>query len=56
MFMIIGAFIFGYCLGYYLFEIFKYKTQKEEINNFFSSYNKKYGVQHRTFDRENARH
>ena len=47
MFIIIGNFLFGYCLGYYSFDIFKYKNQKHEIDDFFSSYNKKYGMQHR---------
>ena len=28
-------FFFGYCLGYYSFEIFKYKTKKHKINEFF---------------------
>ena len=49
MFIIVGTFVFGYCLGYYAFEIFKYKNKKHEINEFFSSYNKKYGVQYRSF-------
>ena len=55
MFMIIGAFIFGYCFGHYLFEIFKYENQKADIDKFYSSYNKKYGTKHRAFDRINAR-
>ena len=38
-----GAFVFGYCLGYYSFEILEYKNRKEEIHEFFPSYNKKYG-------------
>ena len=45
MFIELGAFGFGYCLGYYSFEILKYKNQKEEIHEFFLSYNKKYGSQ-----------
>ena len=40
MFVIVGAFLFGYCLGYYSFEVFKYKNKKHEINEFFSSYKK----------------
>ena len=56
MFTVIGAFLFGYCFGYYLFEIFKYKNQKYDIDKFFSSYNKKYGTKHRAFGRKNARH
>ena len=43
IFVIVGVFLFGYCLGYYSFEIFKYKNKKHEINEFFLSYNKKYG-------------
>ena len=35
MFMIVAAFLFGYCFGYYLFEIFKYKNQKDDIIDFF---------------------
>ena len=50
MFVIVAAFLFGYCLGYYSFEIFKYKNKKHKINEFFSSYNKKYGVQYGSFD------
>ena len=55
MFIINGAFLFGYCLGYYSFDIFKYKNRKHEIHDFFSSYNKTYGMQHRIFDRKNGR-
>ena len=35
MFIIIGAFLLGYCLRYYSFDIFKYKNQKHEIHDFF---------------------
>ena len=56
MFMIIAASLFGYCFGYYLFEIFKYKNKKDDIDKFFSSYNKKYGTKHRAFDKKRARH
>ena len=55
MFIIVDAFLFGYCLGYYSFKIFKYKNKKNEINDFFSSYNKKYGVRYGSFD-EKTRH
>ena len=34
---------FGYCFGYCLFEIFKYKNQKDDIIEFFPIYDKKYG-------------
>ena len=45
MFVLLGAFVFCYYVGYYSFEILKYKNQKEEIHEFFLSYNKKYGSQ-----------
>ena len=44
--VIIGAFLFGYCLGYHSFEVFKYKNKKHETNEFFSNYNKKYDTQY----------
>ena len=47
MVLLIGAFVFGYCFGYYMFEIFKYKNQKEEIHEFFLRYNRKHGLQRR---------
>ena len=47
MFLVIGASVFGYCFEYFTFEMFKYKNRKEEIHEFFLSYNKKYGSQHR---------
>ena len=28
MSVIVGAFLFGHCLGYYSFEIFKYENKK----------------------------
>ena len=40
MFMIVAVFLFGYSFGYYLFEIFKYKNQKDDFIELFSSYNK----------------
>ena len=43
MFVIVGAFLFGYFLGYYSFELIKSKNRKNEIHEFFLSYNKKYG-------------
>ena len=52
MFVIVGAFLFGYCLGYYSFEFLKYKNQKHEIHEFFLSYNEKYGMQCRLFDKK----
>ena len=56
MFIIIAAFLSGYCFGYYFFEIFKYKNQEEDIDKFFSSYNKKYDTKRGAFDRKNTRH
>ena len=50
MFIIVGAFFFGYCLGYYSFEFMKSKHRKHEIHEFFLSYNKKYGIKCRLFD------
>ena len=47
MFIITGAFLFGYCLGYCSFDIFKYKNRKHEIHEFFLSYDKKYSMQGR---------
>ena len=35
MFLIIGAFLSGYCFGYYLFKISKCKNQKADIIEFF---------------------
>ena len=35
MFLLLGAFVFGYRVGYYSFEILKYKNRKEEIHEFF---------------------
>ena len=48
MFVILGAFLFGYSFGYYLFGISKYKNNKDEIHQFFSSYNKQYGSSYRS--------
>ena len=35
MFIIIGGFHFSYCLGYYSFDLIKYKNRKHEIHEFF---------------------
>ena len=40
MFVVVDAFVFGYCLGYYSFEIFKYKNWAEEIHECFLRYKK----------------
>ena len=45
MFVVVGAFVFGYCLGYYSFELFKYKNRAEEIHQCFLRYKEKYGSQ-----------
>ena len=50
MFIIVVAFLFDYCLGYYSFEFMKSKNRKHEIHEIFESYNKKNGVQCRFFD------
>ena len=55
MFIIVSAFLFGYCLGYYSFEFMKSKNRKHEIHEFFLSYNKKYGMQCRLFDEKIGR-
>ena len=55
MFIIIDAFLFGYCLGCYSFDILKYKNRKHEIHEFFFIYDKKYGMQHRVFDEKNGK-
>ena len=31
MFVLLDAFVFGYCVGYCSFEILRYKNRKEEI-------------------------
>ena len=55
MFIIVGAFLFGYCLGYYSFEFMKSKNPKHEIHDFFLSYNKKYGMRCRIFEEKIGR-
>ena len=55
MFIIVGAFLFGYCLGYFSFELMKYKNRKHEIHEFFLSYNTKYSMQCRLFDEKIGR-
>ena len=42
MFIIIDNFLLSYCLAYYSFDVFKYKNQRHQIDDFFSSYNKRY--------------
>ena len=48
----LGAFLFGYCLGYYSFELFKYKNKKEETHEFFSSYSKTNGSKYQSNSRK----
>ena len=55
MLIIVGAFLFGYFLGHYSFELMKSKNRKHEIHEFFLSYNKKYGMEHRLFDEKIGR-
>ena len=50
MFIIISSFVFGYCIGYYSFELLKRRNPKDEINDFILSHNRKNGIQHRVFD------
>ena len=51
MFIILTAFLVGYCSGYYLFELLKYKLKyknkkrKFETEEFLLAYNKQYGLQ-----------
>ena len=47
MFIIVSSFLFGYCIGYYYFELVKSKNWKYEIHHFFLSYNKRNGIQRR---------
>ena len=35
MFITVTSFVFGCCVGYYLFELFKPKNPRDEINDFF---------------------
>ena len=35
MFIIVGTFLFGYCLGHYSLEFMKSKNRKHEIHEFF---------------------
>ena len=53
MFIIVSSFLFGYCVGYYLFESVKSKNRKYEIHDFFLSY-KKNGKQCRISNKTNG--
>ena len=37
------SFVCGYCAGYYFYDLIRPKNSTEDIVQFFSSYNKKYG-------------
>ena len=52
--MLISAFTFGCYLSCYLFKR-KKKNQKEEIEQFFKNYEKKYGLQQSGSCRKNER-
>lgn len=54
MFIIISRFLFGYCIGYYSFELVKLKNRKSEIHDFFLDYNRKNGLQHRISNEKNG--
>ena len=40
MFIIVSSFLFGYCVGYYSFELVESRNWKFKIHDFFLSYNK----------------
>ena len=48
MFIILTAFLVGYCSCCYLFELLKYKNKKKrfEMEEFLLAYNERYGLQH----------
>ena len=52
MFIIVSSFVFGYCIGYYSFELLKRRNTKDKINDFILSYNRKNGIQRRVFDKK----
>ena len=45
--IVLAAYLAGYIVGYNLFEVFKYRNKKDEIDDFFSSYKKKYCTSNR---------
>ena len=47
--------MFGYCMGYYSFELIKPKNLRDEIDNFILSYIEKNGSQRRIFDKKIGR-
>ena len=44
--------MFGYCIGYYSFDLLKRRNPKDEIYHFILSYNRKNGIQRRVFDKK----
>ena len=55
MFIAVSSFMFGYCMGYYSFELIKPKNLRDEIDNFILSYIEKNGSQRRIFDKKIGR-
>ena len=55
IFQLIGAFLCGYSFGYYMVEYLRYKNKKEEIEEFFSNYNKYYGSKYTDAFRKDSR-
>ena len=50
IFITVTSFVFRCWVGYYSFGLFKPKNPRDEINDFFLSYTRKYGIQRRVFD------
>ena len=44
MFIFISSFMFGYCVSYYTYNVFKPKSVKDEIIDFILRYNIKHGI------------
>ena len=42
-FITLISFVCGYCVGYYFYDLIRLKNFAEDIVQFFSSYNRKYG-------------
>ena len=55
IFQLIDVLLCGYSFGYYMSEYLRYKNKKEEIEEFFSNYNKYYGSKYRGAFRKDAR-
>ena len=52
MFITVTSLVFGCCVSYYSFELFKPKNPRDEINDFFLRYTRKYSIQ-RSLRRKN---